>query len=75
MQSKYLSSKVLVDKIDEYHKADKLVGFKSYEKQMPEKREQKHQTGFCIRYGIEIPFYMDKPYSEKAYNSWAKRGQ
>jgi hypothetical protein len=31
-----------------------------------------NEIGFCIRTGIEIPFDTERPYSYKAYKSWAQ---
>jgi hypothetical protein len=35
-------------------------------------KEFVQQKGFCIRTGERIPFNLQKPYSEKAYKSWAQ---
>lgn len=32
------------------------------------------QNGFCIRTGVEIPFDVEKPFSEDAYKEWKKVG-
>lgn len=38
------------------------------------KVDSRHQTGFCIRTHIEIPFNVERPLSLKAFESWSKYG-
>lgn len=33
---------------------------------------EKTSTGYCIRTGVEIPFNLKRPLSDKAYKSWAQ---
>jgi len=34
----------------------------------------KRNIGYCIRFGTEIPFNIERPFSAKAYESWSKYG-
>lgn len=36
------------------------------------KKTNNHQTGFCIRTGVPIPFNVEKPMSYEAFKSWSK---
>ena len=38
------------------------------------KKGNTHQTGFCIRTGVSIPFNVEKPMSYEAFKSWNKYG-
>ncbi len=36
------------------------------------KKTNNHQTGYCIRTGVSIPFNIEKPMSYEAFKSWSK---
>lgn len=47
------------------------IGFQA-PKPANQKPQKKDRMGFCIRTGIEIPFNIERPFSNKAYNSWLR---
>lgn len=62
LSKKYTGFKTEIDRISEHfnvtkHRFDAPIS--------------KQQEGYCIRYGDKIPFNPQRPYSEKAYKSWA----
>jgi hypothetical protein len=60
LTKKYIGFKTEVDKISEY-----------FTDQRFQKAINEPLLGYCIRYGDKIPFNPQRPYSEKAYKSWA----
>ncbi len=80
---KYKSSKIEVDKLT-YFFENKLKldnnRSDSHEKKVyehpkqhfNEKSKQVSNFGYCIRTGKQIPFNTNKPFTEEAFNSWAK---
>lgn len=67
MSKKYKGFKTELDKISEhFSKTDqrKIYSAKVTSSEIIE--------GYCIRTGEKIPFNVQKPYSDKAYKSWAQ---
>lgn len=76
LQKKYVGSKINVDKIDSFFRNQNE--FKSGKETKIVDGNQKfnktheNSMGYCIRTGKRIPFNIQKPFSDEAYNSWAK---
>lgn len=45
---------------------------KETNKNKPAAKEAMKRQGYCIRTGIEIPFDVNRPFSDKAFESWNK---
>lgn len=71
LQTKYSESIVQLDIVDSYH-VGAINTSKSKIDQNSEVFNEKQQMGFCIRTGEKTPFNIEKPYNEKAFNSWSK---
>jgi hypothetical protein len=54
--------------------SETVFGRTSKGKTVPAETKHSFKPGFCIRTGVPIPFNLEKPYSEKAFNSWAQFG-
>jgi len=61
LQKKYVKSKVKVDKTKKFFISSNAP---KIPKGIP--------TGYCIRTGKEIPFDLEKPFTEDAYRSWTR---
>ena len=60
-QFKYTGSVTKVDKLTQmYGSAIKVV----------ENQKVSRRTGYCIRTGVDIPFNVKRPYSDKSFKSW-----
>jgi hypothetical protein len=80
LNKKYLNSIIEIDKLSEFF-ADKQKFESKTNKNHVERKTfeetktnpiKKHNGGFCIRTGVEIPFNIEKPMSYEAYKSWNK---
>jgi len=63
----YIGFKNEIDKITDYFSKQPVAKIYSASTKLAEDTQ-----GFCIRTGEKIPFNLQKPYSEKAYKSWAQ---
>jgi hypothetical protein len=72
LKEKFVSSTVEVDLLSEFFnsKADS----KSYSSKKSKVKPQqiKPKQGYCIRTKAEIPFNVEKPFSDSAFSSWSK---
>jgi hypothetical protein len=68
LSKKYCGYKTTLDKISEHFA--KTVSSKTFASKNTVSAEV--QIGYCIRTGEQIPYNIQKPYSEKAYKSWAQ---
>ena len=68
LTKKYKGSKTY-DKISEHF--SKSIQSKTFSTK-PSINKSEIADGFCIRTGEKIPFNTEKPYSDKAYKSWAQ---
>lgn len=84
----YVKSDILLDSTDKFYgfsrrnkqklSGKKLNDFQEFidlgqsEGRRPDRYENDSCVGFCIRTGESIPFNLKKPYSDKAYTSWAR---
>lgn len=76
--SKYKSSLVEIDKLSPLYGLSSMETKKRTERK-PQKPKQEFKSndshqGYCIRTGESIPFNPKRPFSDKAYASWAKYG-
>ena len=67
---KFKGFKNIQDNISEHFSKGGLVSKGSQGKSTSTKKE--NEMGYCIRTGEQIPFNPDKPYTLKAYESWAR---
>lgn len=67
MTKRYINFKTEVDKISEHF--SKINQRKMYSAKIT---SSEIIEGYCIRTGDKIPFNAQKPYSDKAYKSWAQ---
>jgi len=68
LSKKYTGFKTEVDKISEHFL--KTTPARASVIKAPTPKES--SEGYCIRTGEQIPFNIQKPYSDKAYKSWAQ---
>lgn len=78
---KYIGSEVEIDKLSSFfsskHKDESKrpdVSFLNSKSEMAILSSVKTngKPGFCIRTGVEIPFNLEKPFSDSAYQNWLK---
>jgi len=78
LNKKYISSETKVDTLSDFFLNKQKTSsrkLQSKNNKINQEEFQKLQTnkiGYCIRTGESIPFNLDRPLSDKAFNSWSK---
>lgn len=80
--SKYVSSDVEIDKLSDSYSKTRTTPASAYtkgtvyttNKSIQPNQVQQPNMGFCIRTGKQIPFNPKRPFTDEAYQSWARFG-
>lgn len=72
LTKKYKGIKNEVDKISEHFSKTVSTKTSTYKTTSPKTSVSETTYGYCIRTGEKIEFNIQKPYSDKAYKSWAQ---
>lgn len=75
LSKKYTGSIIEEDKLSDFFKNKPFYNSsksKTFTNEKKSKSSESNKLGFCIRTGERIPFNPSQPYSNKAYQSWAR---
>ena len=68
--NKYIESKIKIDLLSKLYNSEKET--KSLLTSTQKRSENSSKMAYCIRTGTPIPFNIEKPYCDSAFESWAK---
>lgn len=78
LKKNYIQSHVQVDELSELFEKPKMSGYQKFSRQnsggTSNRKKKEVLQGYCIRTGEPIPFNIERPMSDKAFQTWSKFG-